>query len=111
MFPKQVKLSLKNQTDLFLTAKKKHTSIFTILHQLSENPGVAVIVSKKISTKAVDRNLVKRRVFAAITSRADEILEKKYALVIRCKPAIATTPYLEIKQQLNTKLNEIFSPH
>ncbi|MFZ1720939.1 MAG: ribonuclease P protein component [Microgenomates group bacterium] len=109
MFPKQVKLSLKNQNGLFLSAKKKHSSLFTMLYQESENPGLAVIVSKKISLKAVIRNLIKRRVFAALTSRATIILEKKYAIVVRCKPAIVLATYREIEHQLQHTFDEIFS--
>lgn len=71
----------------------------------------AVVVSKKVSLKAVDRNLVKRRIQAAIiaTQKQHEIFFKNHGIdcVAIALPAIVGKAYKEIKTEIDQIIDKI----
>ncbi|OGV91245.1 ribonuclease P protein component [Microgenomates group bacterium RIFCSPHIGHO2_01_FULL_45_11] len=71
MFPSRLRLPLAGQIINFKTnGVKKHSASLTVIfkpNQLS-HPRFGIIVSKKVDPKAVNRNLIKRRLSAALES-------------------------------------------
>ncbi len=62
-----------------------------------------IVIGKKISKKAVVRNLVKRRIKAALRQFKDQILPGKM-VVIGCRSGITQCEYLEILRELKKLL-------
>lgn len=66
--------------------------------------GVVVVVGTKISKKAVQRNLVKRRIKAAFNIIEDKF--KTSSIKIVAKPDINSAKYIDIKTEIDNLLNE-----
>lgn len=68
MLKKAHKLNTSEFKEVFNFGKTIKNPLFIIKYKKSKKPFArfAVVVSKKISKKAVDRNLLKRRVYSAI---------------------------------------------
>ncbi len=109
MFPRSVKLSLRKNTQIFFKARKKHTELYTLLYLKNDVPGVAVITNKKVSTSAVQRNKVKRRIFAACIKEVEGIKTQNLQIVFRCKQPITHASYHEIERQVQHNLHEILA--
>ncbi len=62
-----------------------------------------ISISKKVSKKAVDRNLIKRRIKGALRQLISEILPGKM-VVITCKPSIIGCDYDKILRELEKLL-------
>jgi ribonuclease P protein component len=67
------------------------------------NTCFGISISKKVSKKAVVRNLVKRRIKGALRQSIDRILPGKM-VVITCKPSIVGCDYDEILRELEKLL-------
>lgn len=67
---------------------------------------VAILVSKKVSKRAVVRNLVKRRLMEIIRLNWLSKLSG-YDLVITCQPNIKDKSYQELETELNTALTRL----
>ena len=65
----------------------------------STDPHVAVVVSKKISTKAVTRNFIKRRVRSILEEILD-ILDPHVRLIVFPKKESDTLPFISLKKEL-----------
>ncbi len=68
----------------------------------SSFPQIAVIVGKNVDLKSTQRNLVKRRITAALISQLDEL---KADVVIRALPSSRSATY----EQITTELRELFT--
>ena len=78
----------------------KHTSPFTIFP--SKNLGAnkhQIVVSKKVSKKAVERNLIKRRIKSIIQTASSQT-----PLVIVCRPSTLELNFHELKTALLSHL-------
>jgi ribonuclease P protein component len=62
-----------------------------------------ISISKKVSKKAVVRNLIKRRIKGALRQSIDQVLPGKM-VVITCKPSITGCDYDEILRELEKLL-------
>ena len=62
--------------------------------------GFACVIAKKTLAKAVDRNLVKRRIFGAVETLKIEELLKQNSFIIYPKKIILTTPFLRIDEEI-----------
>ena len=65
-----------------------------------------VVVSKKISKRAVERNLIKRRIRAAIKAKLKEV-RPGYDCVIKALPAIIDKKYAEVEKSLSRHLRKL----
>lgn len=68
-------------------------------------PVIAIVVSSKVSKRAVDRNLIKRRlrhIFRELTPR----LKPGFAMMVLVKPGSVTTPFPRLKEQVSHSLIE-----
>lgn len=96
----------KNEIDLLKSkGKRKFSKNFTLLYSINnkENSRFAIIISKKVSKKAVDRNRIKRIVREAVKLKIQDCHVANTLLAMTC------TDYLIIAKQSSLKLtnNEI----
>ena len=84
--------------------RREHGALFTLSHgtllgQKEIVPKVACIVSKKVSTKAVDRNRIKRRCYAAVREGIKNIA-KPVALIFYAKRSAKDASYADIRKDI-----------
>lgn len=84
MFKKRFRLNTSDFKEVFNFGKNKRTELFTIKHKDTTNKysRFAVAVSKKISKKAVERNHLKRRCFAAIKEVSSSLPIQDYIFIL-----------------------------
>ncbi len=81
----------------------KNYSPFTVFP--SKNPGATkhqIVVSKKVSKKAVERNLIKRRIKSILQTTSTQ-----KPLVILCRPSTLTLNFNELKEVLLRQLHPL----
>ena len=96
MLPKKNRLSTKSwpRSDL----KRLKTPNFLMLYKKSDCFSVGIVVSKKVSKRAVDRNSLKRKIYQAIKNTS--LLSSTLTLVIVCFPQSLTLTQSQITQEL-----------
>lgn len=95
------KVNLKGQTI------KGPLFVVKLIENNLEHSRIAVIVSKKVSNKAVDRNLVKRRITESLTTIYKNFLKINFDITITAIPAILGKPLKEIKSNLDQTTKKI----
>ena len=70
-------------------------------------PGFVIAVGKRVFSKAVDRNLLKRRARAALRELEKNHLGEKFRIKITALPAAKTANYEEIKTDLEKTISRI----
>ncbi|MES2966902.1 MAG: ribonuclease P protein component [Patescibacteria group bacterium] len=65
MFKKSERITRTAFTQYFKIGRRFHTDFFTLIYSPAPMRGVAVVVGKKVFKEAVDRNTLRRRVYAA----------------------------------------------
>jgi ribonuclease P protein component len=68
MFKKTERLNRSMFTQYFKIGKRLHTDYFTLVYSPAPVRMVAVVVGKKVFAGAVDRNTLRRRVYASTCS-------------------------------------------
>lgn len=71
MFKKAERLSRTIFTKYFKIGRRYQTDNFTLVYSPSPLRAVAVVVGKKVFKGAVDRNTLRRRVYAAVRTELD----------------------------------------
>lgn len=106
MLPKKRRiLKLSEWNKLHKRGKGAH-SIEIVLKYIKNNIEISrfgFIVSTKISKKAVERNLIKRRMRDVIEKNLSNIKEG-YDIIFIAKPKIISNNYSEIEQRINKLL-------
>jgi ribonuclease P protein component len=77
-----------------------------ILKNNLQNPRFCIVISTKISKKAVVRNKVKRQLRAIIYKNLAKI-SQNYDLVILTKPAVTITQFEELEKALVSLLSKV----
>jgi len=77
----------------------------TVLQEDSSRQLAGFIVSKRISKKAVERNLIKRRLRAAYRSLKQEI-PHGYLLLFVARPATLEVSYADLQQQMRSLIEK-----
>jgi ribonuclease P protein component len=95
---------------LFDTGKKRKGSLLSIwaMRQLLEGqkkPAIAIMVSRKVSTKAVTRNLWKRRIREAFRKIQNELVPET-AVLIQAQRIAKVPPADEILKELQQLLKK-----
>lgn len=81
-----------------------HSTLFTLRFEKSDkNPKIAVVVSKKVDTRATVRNRVKRVITAHLTRFISDI--NPYSLVFFIKKEVLSAD----SKNIDEKLKEVFS--
>ena len=106
MFPQEQRIGLGQQI-LIVLRKGYRCKADTLICSFIKKPGrmgkVAVIVSTKVSKKAVTRNLLKRRVHAILQSQG----LPEGDLVIRLDKQAKTIDFSELRRQLELCLKKL----
>ena len=83
MVKKKQKLSRNDFSSLLKQGKRVHGSLFSLTYSKAQNVKVGVVVSKKVARKAVERNLLRRRVYAVLEKKIqDGVLSNVHLAVL-----------------------------
>ena len=107
MLSKQFRLNLRKESDFFQKCKKAHTPYFSFFFVPSNEFKATVIVSKKIATKASQRNAIKRKFRSAVTANLDFLTKLKINLAIVVHEKGADLSVSEITQQIQENAEKI----
>ncbi|MEQ9825873.1 MAG: ribonuclease P protein component [Puniceicoccaceae bacterium] len=90
---------------VFKEGKRHNCGVFLLIAaerspeaRVERTPRLCVIVSKRISKRAPDRNLLKRR-FRALYREYHELLPDHLDLILIARQGMLTTPYAELQQR------------
>lgn len=107
MLKNNQKISRKKEFDqIFKNGKSAYDKYF-LVKILKNNQGqnrYSIIISTKVSKKAVERNKIKRRI-KSIFLKLEKKLELGYDVIVVCKKEILDIEYKEI----NNRMEKIFS--
>jgi len=110
MLPKKNRLTKKKDFDFIF--KKGQTAksgflIFKFLKNRLNEDRFGIIVSKKVSNKSVQRNLVKRRLRKAISDSIKDFKNHQYLdVIIMTLPGVLNKSFSEIKIMVNKFLKD-----
>lgn len=107
MLPKENRLKEKKVvSDVFKTGSIKRTSFFNIYKKsTSPPPQLLVVVSNKVSKKANQRNLIKRRIQDSFKELTPKI-EPSAKLIVVANKKITEAGYQEIKEEIKNALTD-----
>ena len=83
----------------------KHSDNFSVRLVTSDTPRAAVVVSKKVAKGAVERNQVRRRVYAVLGELLDEVKRDAYIVII-AKKGLELATFEEIREEMKEVLKE-----
>lgn len=106
MLKKQQRLTKKEFDVYFKKGARKHADVMQLIYTPNETFHGAVVVGKKISKKAVDRNKFRRRIYAALYALTKEASLVGVYIII-AKPPIKHLSYSEIKEQLSKLIKSV----
>ena len=98
MLAKKNRLNRDEFSKYFKTGKRTHSPVATLIVSPHDTFHGAVVVSKKVSKKAVKRNTLRRRAYAQLYNRFKKQNTGVYILVL--KPPIANLTRQEQHQKL-----------
>ena len=85
MVPKKNRLNSVQFNTVFKSGKKKYGSDFMVIHTPGEETRVAVTISKKKAKRAVERTLVRRRVYEHIRKNYLPKMSGSYIVMVKSK--------------------------
>lgn len=99
MLNKKERLTTKEFDRFFKSGRRIHSPLFTLVYNDAADFHGAVVVGKKVSKKAVQRNKFRRRVYNALYSLSRE-KGLKGVYIVLTKPAVAEASFSAIKESL-----------
>ncbi|MBP6860480.1 MAG: ribonuclease P protein component [Candidatus Pacebacteria bacterium] len=105
MLPRRQRLSRPGFAALS-RGKRAASAHFLVIFAPPPARGCAVVVPKKVASRAVDRHLLKRRVSAVIGPSCSSI----GALVVHAKPGALALSYPALRQELLTLIHSAMTP-
>lgn len=99
MLPRSERLSRSDFELLKKRGARIHTELFTLSYVFTPTLGVGVVVSKKVARRAVDRNMMRRRVYAVFRDIKHDL--KTAYIVVFIKKEGAKTTYSYLKKTLD----------
>lgn len=106
MVNKKNRLSRSDFSRFFLLGKRIHTPYIQIIYTPSPSFSVAVVVSKKVSKKAVVRNKIKRRVYE-ILRLYYKSYKKNGVYIIIIKPTIQNISFKDLKEHIQIFIGRV----
>ena len=109
MLAKKNRLTTKKFQEVFKKGEVIHTPLFMgrKMFSVDKNSHFAVVVSKKIARRAVDRNKMRRRVYAEIENILPNI-SPPIQMIIFLKKEVANLTKKDFRKQLQKYLNSLY---
>lgn len=106
MFKKSERLSRSEFSEYFRTGKRHHFSVCTIITAPLSARKVAVVAGKKVAKSAVQRNTIKRRVYATLR---EMLVMAGYqgVMIVIIKPAYKSLTRLAADKSLRESIAEV----
>lgn len=104
MFSKNERLDRTEFTRYFKIGKRTQSENFTLFYSPASVLAVAVVVGKKVHKLAVDRNTLRRRVYATLRSVLDEKTGTVGIYIIISKPTAKIITQAAIAPEIKTLL-------
>ena len=98
MLPKRERLSVKDIATLS-SGRSVFGSLLSLRFLSAKETKFSVSVSKKVAKLAVDRNRIRRRVYAA-TRTVKSLVTKPYSIMIMPKKECMTAPLADIQNEM-----------
>ena len=106
MLPKAHRITTGEMKTLSRPITRSHQSAFTLLYFAApSDKKVAVVVSKKVSKKAVVRNRLRRQIYAHVAALLDTLPTGYY--LVRVQPDISLLSSKDVREQLSVAFGEI----
>jgi ribonuclease P protein component len=100
MFKKANRLTTKEFSHYFKTGKRHNYQHLSIIFSKSDTLKVSVVVGKKVAKSAVKRNMLKRRVLAAL--RQADLSVGSYIFLL--KPNFSSLPKKTAEENINESI-------
>lgn len=110
MFKKSERLNRIKFTEYFKRGQRFHSENFTLIFTPAPLRSTAVVVGKKVFKSAVDRNTLRRRVYAAIRSHLERDGTTSGIYIIISKPNAKHIAKSAIVIELGTLLASVGKP-
>ena len=108
MLAKRHRLSRQAFSEVFRTARRSHSPLFSLYHQKTNSLRCAVVVSKKIYQKAHDRNRLRRQAYGLLEKLKQQQMLRG-DLIIIFKPAVRTVALKDWQGALGGEIESIVS--
>lgn len=106
MLAKKRRLTTAEFDRYFKTGKRHHTPSLQVLYSKAADFHGAVVVGKKVSKKAVERNKLRRRVYNALY-QIQKQNQQTGVFIVLVKPVAAKVSFSELKDELSPLLSQI----
>jgi ribonuclease P protein component len=103
MIKKNERVTHTEFSQYFSQGARHHTPYFTIITHPHPNQKIAVVVGKKVAASAVQRNQLRRRLYAALQK---ELATSRYqgVCLVLAKPPVAELSSATTRSQLHTAI-------
>lgn len=107
MLKKKQRLSKRQFDTFFRTGKRLHSPLFQVIYARTADFHGAVVVGKKVHKRAVDRNLLRRRVYNVLYRLSqDQDLNGVYIII--AKPPAAGVDFAELRDEVVSLVEQSF---
>jgi ribonuclease P protein component len=107
MLPKRERLTRTQFDHFFAVGKRLHSPLVQVIYTESPEPHGSAVVGKKVAKRAVDRNTLRRRMYALLYPYLKNASNKKTVILVAKKGALETSRK-EFAEQLGKLLQKIY---
>lgn len=104
MLAKSERLTRAEFTHYFKTGRRIHSPLATLVFASHEQRHGAVVVGKKVAKRAVDRNTLRRRVYATLRHRTEGMTG---VFIVILKPAATTVSRAELREAISVLIERV----
>lgn len=105
MLPKKERLSRSEFNRFFSVGKRLHTPLFTMVYVPDSVLHASVVVPKKVSTKAVVRNKIRRQIYDIVRQHRSR-LRTQGVFIFLVKPAVGGASYEMLKKEVVASISK-----
>ena len=106
MLPKKERLSRVEFNRFFAVGKRLHTPLFTMVYVSFGELHASVVVPKKVSTKAVVRNRIRRRIYDIVRQHRTQT-GVRGVFIFLVKPTALDSSYETLKKEVISCLGRV----
>lgn len=105
MFTKKQRLTKKEFEYVFKNGKRIHSPVVQLIYTPTDEFHCSAVVGKKIYKKAVDRNRLRRRMYA-VAYKSFKNVVKNGSFILVAKPALREVPKSDFSDDITTVLKK-----